>query len=43
MNQKKIEEAFFEVINALGELENQKELGETPKRIASSYREIFYF
>lgn len=41
MDQKKIEDAFFEVINALGELENKKELEETPTRIANSYKEIF--
>lgn len=41
MNQKKIEEAFFEIIEALGETENKKELEDTPARIASSYKEIF--
>ena len=39
MNQKKIEEAFFEVIEALGD--NREELKETPKRIEKSYEEIF--
>lgn len=39
MNQKKIEEAFLEVIEALGD--NREELKETPKRIAKSYEEIF--
>ncbi len=41
MEQKRIEKAFFEVIDALGELENKKELQETPTRIARSYQEIF--
>lgn len=41
MNQKKIEEAFFEVIEALGEVENKEDLKETPARIAKSYGEIF--
>lgn len=39
MNQKKIEKAFFEVIEALGD--KREELKETPARIAKSYEEIF--
>lgn len=39
MNQKKIEEAFFEIIEAIGD--KREELKETPTRIAESYREIF--
>ena len=39
MNQKKIEKAFFEVIEALGD--QREELKETPARIAKSYEEIF--
>nr|WP_241634481.1 GTP cyclohydrolase I FolE [Fusobacterium gastrosuis] len=39
MNPKKIEKAFFEIIEALDD--NREELRETPKRIAKSYEEIF--
>lgn len=39
MDSKKIEKAFFEVIEALGD--NREELKETPTRIAKSYEEIF--
>lgn len=42
MNSKKIENAFFEVIEALGDIEYKEELKDTPKRIADSYKEIFY-
>lgn len=41
MDQKKIEKAFFEVIEALGEFEYKEELKNTPERIAKSYEEIF--
>ena len=42
MDSKKIENAFFEVIDALDDNSKYKEeLKETPKRIADSYREIF--
>ncbi len=39
MDQKKIEKAFFEIIEALGD--ERQELKETPARIAKSYEEIF--
>lgn len=39
MDQKKIEKAFFEIIEALGD--KREELKETPIRIAKSYEEIF--
>lgn len=41
MDQKKIEKAFFEVIEAMGEFEHKEELKQTPGRIAKSYGEIF--
>ena len=42
MDSKKIENAFVEVIEALGEVQYKEELKDTPKRIADSYKEIFY-
>ena len=42
MDSKKIENAFVEVIEALGNVQYKKELKDTPKRIADSYKEIFY-
>ncbi|WP_029758930.1 MULTISPECIES: GTP cyclohydrolase I FolE [Fusobacterium] len=42
MDSKRIENAFVEVIEALGDVEYKKELKDTPKRIADSYKEIFY-
>ncbi len=42
MDSKKIENAFVEVIEALGEAQYKEELKDTPKRIADSYKEIFY-
>lgn len=42
MDSKRIENAFFEVIEALGEVQCKEELKDTPKRIADSYKEIFY-
>ena len=42
MDSKKIENAFIEVVEALGDVEYKEELKDTPKRIADSYKEIFY-
>ena len=42
MDSKRIENAFVEVIEALGDVEYKEELKDTPKRIADSYKEIFY-
>ena len=42
MDSKKIENAFVEVIEALGEVQYKEELKDTHKRIADSYKEIFY-
>ena len=41
MDSKKIENAFIEVIEALGNVEYKEELKDTPKRIAESYRKFF--
>lgn len=42
MDLNKIENAFVEIIEALGNVEYKQELKDTPKRIADSYKEIFY-
>ena len=42
MDSKRIENAFVEVVEALGDVEYKEELKDTPKRIADSYKEIFY-
>ena len=42
MDSKKIENAFVEVVEALGDVQYKEELKDTPKRIADSYKEIFY-
>ena len=42
MDSKKIENAFVEVVKALGDVQYKEELKDTPKRIADSYKEIFY-
>ena len=42
MDSKRIENAFLEVVEALGDVEYKAELKDTPKRIADSYKEIFY-
>ena len=42
MDSKRIENAFLEVVEALGDVEYKDELKDTPKRIADSYKEIFY-
>jgi len=42
MDSKRIENAFIEVVEALGDVEYKEELKDTPKRIADSYKEIFY-
>ena len=41
MDSKRIENAFLEVVEALGDVEYKAELKDTPKRIADSYKEIF--
>ena len=41
MDSKKIENAFVEVIEALGNVQYKKELKDTPKRIADNYKKIF--
>lgn len=43
MDSKKIENAFVEVIEALGEAQYKEELKDTPKRIADSYKEILWY
>ena len=42
MDSKKIENASVEVVEALGDVQYKEELKDTPKRIADSYKEIFY-
>jgi len=39
MDSKRIENAFLEVVEALGDVEYKAELKDTPKRIADSYKD----